>query len=80
MAQYEYKAVPFIGTIRAKQGPDFVAQQLSGVINQHAVDGWEFYQMGDVNIQINPGCLASLLGASASYIRFDQLIFRRQKG
>ena len=80
MAQYEYKVVPFIGSVKGKQGADTVAQQLTSILNQHAAYGWEFQQMGDVNIQIKPGCLASLFGASASYIRFDQLVFRRQTG
>jgi hypothetical protein len=80
MAQYEYKVVPFIGSVKGKHGADTVAQQLSSILNQHAAYGWEFQQMGDVNIQIKPGCLASLFGASASYIRFDQLVFRRQTG
>jgi hypothetical protein len=65
MAQYQYKVVPFIGSIKGNQGADAVAQQLSDAINQYAADGWEFHQMGDVNIRINPGCLASFFGASA---------------
>jgi hypothetical protein len=78
MPQYVYKVVPFIGNIKSNEGADTVAKQLNSVINQHAADGWEFHQMGDVNIRVKPGCLASLFGASASYIRFDQLVFRRQ--
>jgi hypothetical protein len=77
MAQYEYKVLPFIGSLKSNQGANIVSEQLTRMINQHATEGWEFYEMGNVNIQVNPGCLASLFGASASYIRFDQLIFRR---
>ena len=80
MAQYQYKVVPFIGSIKGNQGADAVAQQLSNIINQHAANGWEFHQMGDVNIRISPGCLASFFGVRASYIRLDQIVFRRQTG
>ena len=79
MSQYEYKAVPFIGSIKKGQGADAVAVQLSSAINSYASAGWEFSQLGDVNIEVKPGCLAALFGASVSYIRFDQLIFRRAR-
>jgi len=42
-----------------------------------AGQGWEFYRIDSVQIQVSPGCLASLLGAKATYINFDQAIFRR---
>lgn len=74
---YEYKVVPFIGSTKGKQGPDVVAGQLTTLINHEAAAGWELYQMGDVNIEVQPGCLAGLLGRHASYMRFDQLVFRR---
>lgn len=76
--QFQYMVVPFMGSISGKQGADTVATQLSATINHYASQGWEFHQMGDVNIEIKPGCLASLFGAGASYIRFDQLVFRRE--
>ena len=47
------------------------------MINSEARDGWEFCQLGDVNIEVSPGCIAALFGSQVSYIRFDQVIFRR---
>jgi hypothetical protein len=78
MAYFEYKVVPFIGKIRASGSPAEVGQQLQAAISGQAHDGWEFYQLADVNIQVAPGCLAGLFGGQDSYVRFDQLIFRRQ--
>jgi hypothetical protein len=73
---YEYKVVPFIGQSRGRVSPDEVATQLEAVIRQYVALGWEFYQLSDVNIEVQPGCLAGLLGAKAQYARFDQIIFR----
>ena len=76
---YEYKVVPFIGTMKAgdEQGAHKVAAQLQDLLAQ--VVGWEFYRIDQVQIAVKPGCLAGLLGAKQSYISFDQVIFRRQK-
>lgn len=75
--RYEYKVVPFIGQSKGNLSAQDVARQLETVIAQHAAAGWEFCQLGDVNIEVQPGCLAGLFGASVHYVRFDQLIFKR---
>ena len=76
----DYAVVPFIG----KTGGAFssinamdVSVQLASVINAHAAQGWEFVTVAKVDIQVNPGCIGVLLGAKASFITFDQVIFRR---
>lgn len=74
---YEYKIVPFLGQSKGGFSANEVARQLESVIAQHAEVGWEFCQLSDVNIEVAPGCLAALFGASAHYIRFDQLIFTK---
>ena len=76
MSNYQYNVVPFIGKITAKESAQNVAEQLKSLINTWAQQGWEFYRIDSVQIQISPGCLASLLGAKASYMNFDQVIFR----
>jgi len=78
MPNYEYMVVPFIGTMKSGQSASQVSTQLENVINQHGAQGWEFDQLNDVNIEVQPGCLAGLFGAQSSYIKFDQLIFRRE--
>ena len=74
-----YKVVPFIGRSRGNLSASEVAQQLEITINQHSASGWEFVQLSDVNIEVQPGCLAGLLGAKISYARFDQLVFRSDR-
>jgi len=75
---YEYKVKAFLGRAKGAQGGEIVAQQLSELINSEAINGWELYQMSDVNIEYKPGCLGGLFGKKTiSYIRYDQIIFRR---
>ncbi len=74
---YEYKVVAFIGSIKGKGNADSVASQLTALINNEAENGWELFQMGDVNIEVTPGCIAGLLGQKVTYIRYDQIIFRK---
>lgn len=74
---YQYKVVPFIGQNKGSLSASDVANQLENVIQQHTSEGWEFCQLTDVNVEVQPGCIAGLLGAHTQYVRFDQLIFRR---
>jgi hypothetical protein len=73
---FEYKVVPFIGQSRGSLSASDVALQLETVIRQQVAEGWEFYQLSDVNIEVQPGCIAGLFGAEVQYVRFNQLIFR----
>jgi hypothetical protein len=73
---YRYKVVPFMGQSRGSLSAAEVADQLEHAIRRYASEGWEFYQLSDVNIEVQPGCLAGLFGAKIHYVRFDQLIFR----
>lgn len=75
---YQYHVVPFIGKIKSGQSAAEVAGQLQNVISHHVSQGWELYQVSDVTIEVKPGCIASLFGTRVSYIRFDQIIFRRE--
>ena len=77
MSAYNYKVAPFMGVVKAGGSAGEVASQLETLISQHAVDGWEFYQLGSVNIEVKPGCIAGLLGRDSDYVRYDQAIFRR---
>jgi hypothetical protein len=71
-----YKVVPFIGLSKGNLSATEVAHQLESTISQYASQGWDFHQLADVNIEIQPGCISGLFGAKVQYVRFDQLIFR----
>jgi len=79
----DYLVVPFIGRINtgffSTQNAGTVSKQLQSLINQHSQQGWEFHSTTKVGVEVAPGCLASLFGATMSYITFDQVIFRRAR-
>lgn len=77
MSRYEYKVVPFMGQVQAKESSSVVSQQLESILNQHAADGWELHSLGSVDIEVQPGCLSTFLGQKTSYVRHDQVILRR---
>ena len=77
MANYQYLVVPFQGQIKAGGSAAAVSAQLESVINRYASEGWEFYTLNDVNIEVTPGCISGLFGAKAGYVLYDQVIFRR---
>ncbi len=74
---YQYRVVPFMGRMKGSGSANDVSKQLESVINTETRDGWEFLQLGSVDIQVSPGCLASLFGSKVSYMSYDQVIFRR---
>jgi hypothetical protein len=76
---FRYRVIPFIGQSTGSLSASDVANQLEATISLHVSQGWEFYQLSDVNIEVQPGCLAGLFGAKVQYVRFDQLIFRLRK-
>lgn len=77
MSTYAYKAAAFRGVMKSGENAGHVASQLENLINEHAAQGWEFHQLGSVNIEVKPGCIGGLLGRESDYVRYDQAIFRR---
>lgn len=82
-ANGEYLVIPFTGQIKSgffsSENAETVSRQLQSLINQYSRQGWEFHNIAKVDIEVAPGCLASLFGAKTSYITFDQVIFRRSR-
>ena len=78
---YVYTVVPFVGKVKtgffSSDNAATVSSQLQQTIDTHVSQGWEFYSVEKIDIEIQPGCLSSLLGAKVSYISFDQVIFRK---
>ena len=81
MQKYCYKVVPFIASISggyfSKDNADTASSQLQSLIDEFVADGWEYYRMDKIDIEVKPGCLGSVFGASARYITYDQAIFRK---
>ena len=73
-----YRVMPFIGKIKSNQSAVEVSNQLEALINEGTKEGWLFEQLNNVNIAVQPGCLAGIFGAKADYVRFDMIVFRKE--
>ncbi len=73
----KFRVIPFIGKIKGSQSAKDVSDQLETLINQGAQEGWEFVQINNVNIEVQPGCMAGIFGAKANYVRYDMAVFRK---
>lgn len=75
-----YRVVPFTpqltgGVFSTKGEP--VAQQIENAIKKEAADGWDFVSYQTAHANVNPGCLAGLIGKKAETIFYDVLIFAK---
>ena len=83
---YEYKMIqiPRTITVKAKelQGNE-AADYLQSLTNQLAAEGREFFRVDEIGVEVEPGCLASLLalllGVKKTLIRYYVVTFRRPK-
>lgn len=77
---YTYKMVQVPPTIAVKskeyRGSE-AATYLQDVVSQMARDGWEFYRVDPIGVQVQPGCLGSLLGQVVQERTFYVITFRR---
>jgi hypothetical protein len=82
MVVYRYHVVPFMGVIKggmfSTENAQTVSSQLQSLIDHYARQGWEFHSLAKADVLVKPGCLGSLLGHSAAFLTFDQVIFRQQ--
>jgi hypothetical protein len=82
-ANGDYLVIPFTGQIKSgffsSENAETVSRQLQSIIDRYSRQGWEFQNIAKVDVEVAPGCLASLFGAKTSYITFDQVIFHRSR-
>lgn len=85
--KYEYKVVNFkanVGQSDVDDGsaPGKVAGQLESLFEDHANEGWELQGQYDFPVEIEAGCLNSLLslvgmGTGDQTIEIEMLVFKR---
>ena len=77
---YDYRMVqiPTSISLRAKdaRGQE-AAHYLQKIVDENAVNGWEFYRVDQVGVQVKPGCLAGLFGTSAQNLVYYVVTFRK---
>lgn len=79
--QYEYKMVQVPPTIVLKKdtGQGEAAQYLQAVVNQEAVQGWDFYRVDQIGVKQRPGCLGALMGQHEATTIYYVVSFRREQ-
>ena len=77
---YKMIQVPPTIAVQAKthQGNE-AALYLESVVNQMANDGWEFMRVDAVGVQVNPGCIMSLLGQRTTETTYYVVTFRKPR-
>lgn len=74
-----YHVEPFYPNITDKQakkeGPNAVADQMQGIINRYATDGWSFERYDGVQTMVNSGCLG--VGARTQQT-YHMLVFSKE--
>ncbi len=76
---YMMKQVP--RQIQVQEGTQtggIAATFLSEIVEHQAARGWEFFRVDEIGVQVNPGCLAALFGATTSHESYFVVTFRRE--
>lgn len=78
MYQYKMIQVPPNIEVQAKQHKgNEAAAYLEGIVNANARDGWEFYRVDAIGVNVTPGCLAGLLGQKEAFSTYYVVSFRK---
>lgn len=75
---YEYKMIqipPAINVGQKDKGNE-AATYLSNVVNEFAVEGWEFQRVDSIGVNVTPGCSS---GKNETFHTYYVITFRRQK-
>lgn len=78
---FEYKCVaaPKELIIKKQADMDKAVAGFANIINNEAVQGWEFYSMEQIATTVPVGCLAALFGKKEETTYSNMLIFRRAR-
>jgi hypothetical protein len=79
--KYSYKMVqvpPNIEVTSKGQRGNEAATYMSDVVNQHARDGWEFYRVDPIGVNVKPGCIASIFGQKEVLYTYYVICFRKE--
>jgi hypothetical protein len=79
-SKYKYKMVQLPQTFLLKKDTgNEIAGYLESLTHKLGEKGWEFYRIDSVGVAVQPGCLASLLGARQSMTYYNIVTFRAEK-
>lgn len=79
---YQYKMVqipPGIAVRASEHRGNEAAAYLEEIVNDYAEEGWEFYRIDSMDIQVQPGCLGALFGKKGDQDTYYVITFRRPR-
>lgn len=79
---YVYRMVqlpPTIAVAEKDHEGNEAAKYLQEMVNAEAANGWEFYRVDPIGVQVQPGCLGGLLGRKTVEYTHYVVSFRSQK-
>lgn len=79
---YHYKMVqvpPNIKIQASKQKGNEAAIYLQTIANEYGDDGWEFYRIDSIGVQVSAGCFDALMGRKASNVSYYVITFRKPR-
>jgi hypothetical protein len=75
---YDYRVVPLsITTDSVGSEAHVAAERVRRVVAQMAAEGWDFYRIDTVGVEVRPGCLGAILGQTSAERSCSLAIFRR---
>jgi hypothetical protein len=77
---FEYKMVqvpPNIAVRTREHRGNEAAAYPEGVVNEYARDGWEFYRVDSIGVDVQPGCFDALSGRKAQSATDYVVTFRQ---
>lgn len=78
---YKYKMIqipPNISVQAKSHIGNEAAAYLEGVVNEYAPQGWEFYRIDNIGVELKPGCLSALGGAKSESSVYYVITFRME--
>lgn len=78
---YKYKMVqvpPNISVEMKNHKGNEAAAYLENVVNKYASQGWEFYRIDSIGVDLKPGCFAALGGQKAESNLYYVITFRME--
>ncbi|MBX3042010.1 MAG: hypothetical protein KF789_14990 [Bdellovibrionaceae bacterium] len=79
---YEYKMVqvpPHIEVQAGKNHGGEAAAYMQKIVDANATNGWEFYRVDPIGVNVKPGCLSALFGQKDVSYTYYVISFRKQK-
>jgi hypothetical protein len=73
--RYSMVQIPPNVSVRGAERGQEAAQYLQNLVNEQVRQGWEFYPVDEIGVEVRPGCLFALIGQKATYTQYYVVTF-----